>query len=165
MQSLEMFSGTKSKCREFASSPLSEVAVDIMEHMSETYVIIHDYYSAFLAVESIDTSKKNLEREGQEVTDLLSKYFIDIFDTKVHFMKSDNGQTDYSSFIINFCTKHNIQHFFPPKDVMPGISKITIQSVRNLYEECGSDLEAQIALGAFRDRGSSSSKSPNLRKR
>ena len=161
MQSLDMFSGTKSKCREFAKAPLSEVAVDIMFHMSKTYVIIHDYYSAFLAVEAIDTSKKNLEREGREVTDLLSKYFLDIFDCKVKFMKSDSGQTDYTNFITNFCTKNNILHFFPATDVMPGISKITIQSMKNLLDECGSEIEAQIAIGVFRDTGTDSTRSPN----
>ena len=162
MESLEMFLGTKTKCREFAKSALSEVAIDIMVHKSNTHVVIHDYYTAFLVVETLSRSMNNIVREGQELTDLLTKYFIDIFDTKVKLIKSDNGQNEYTDFIIKFCNQNKIQHYFPPNEVMPGISKITIQAVKNLLEECGNDLiEVQIALGAFRDTGTKTTRSPS----
>ena len=161
MESLDLFLGTRAKCRETAKSPLSEVAIDILDHHTESYLILHDYYSTFLAVEKINSSKNDIVIEGQEITDLLYKYFLDIFDIKAKCLLSDNGQNRYTCFITRFCSENDIKHYFPKRDEMPGISKITKQAVVNLFEECDNDfIEVQIALGVLRDSGSKAYRSP-----
>ena len=161
MESLDLFLGTRAKCRETAKSPLSEVAIDVLDHNSESYLILHDYFSTFLAVEKINASRNNIVMEGLEITDLLSKYFLDIFDTKAQCLLSDSGQHRYTCFITSFCSENDIKHYFPKKDEMPGISKITSQAIVNLFEECDNDfIEVQIALGVLRDSGSKLNRSP-----
>ena len=129
MESLDLFLGTRAKCRETAKSPLSEVAIDILDHHTESYLILHDYYSTFLAVEKINSSKNDIVIEGQEITDLLYKYFLDIFDIKAQCLLSDNGQNRYTCFITRFCSENDIKHYFPKRDELPGISKITKQII------------------------------------
>ena len=161
MESLDLFLGTRAKCREKAISQLHKVAVDVLDHKSETYLILHDYHSAFLAVERIDASRNDIETEGQEITDLLTKYFLDIFDIKAKCLLSDKGNHRYTCYITNFCSANAIRYYFPKNDEMPGISRITTQAIVNLFKECDENfIEVQIALGVLRDSGSKKNKSP-----
>ena len=161
MESLDLFLSTRTKCRAKSSSPLHLVAVDILDHKSETYLVLHDYHSAFLAVERINASRNEIENEGQEITELLAKYFMDIFDSKAKHLTSDTGHHRYTCHITNFCKTNMFDHYFPEFDEPPGISKITLKAIVNLFNECDENfVEVQIALGVLRDSGSKKNRSP-----
>ena len=161
MESLDLFLGTRAKCRAKSSRPLSLVAVDVLDHKSETYLVLHDYNSAFLAVERINASRNEIENEGQEITELLTKYFMDIFDKKAKRLCSDTGHHRYTCYIKDFCKVNAFDHYFPEIDEMPGISRVTLQAIVNLFKECDENfIEVQIALGVLRDSGSKKNRSP-----
>ena len=84
---------------------------------------MHDYHNMSLVCERLNTARKNLEKEGKELSELLTKYFLDIFDSKVKFLKSDMGQHRYTDYITKFANTHSINHKFSVMAELPGISR------------------------------------------
>jgi hypothetical protein len=120
-----------------------------------TYIMFHDYHTMFWATERLDTSRNDAEAEGRQITQVLAKFFMEIFDKKVKFLKSDDGQHRYTCYITSFCNAHSIYHNFPVVPENPGTSAITKQAMRNLFLECENNFtEVQIALSSLRDSGS-----------
>jgi hypothetical protein len=129
--------------------------VDIIDHDNETYIMFQDYHTMFWATERLDTSRNDVETEGRQITQVLAKFFLEIFDRKVKFLKSDDGQHRYTCYIISFCNAHHIYHHFPVVSEHPGTSTITKQAMKNLFLECENNFtEVQIALSSLRDSGS-----------
>ena len=154
-KAIEIFLGTRATCMEFTREALEEVTVDIIDHDNETYIVFHDYHTLFWAAERLDTSRNDLETEGRQITQVLAKFFLEIFDRKVKFLKSDDGQHRYTCYIISFCNSNHIYHHFPVVAEHPGTSTITKQAMKNLFLECENNFtEVQIALSALHDSGS-----------
>ena len=122
---------------------------------------MHDYHSAFLIVERINASRNEISNEGQEIKDLLSKYFIEIFDSTNTRLCSDAGQHRYTVYIKDFCSDHAFDSYFPELVEKESISKITLRAIVGIFKKCDENfIEVQIALGVLRESGSKKHKSP-----
>ena len=163
MDGINIFLGTRSKCTEFVKEPLEEVAIDVLKIKEKSFLVLHDYFSSFLIIEQLKAMRwSDVIVAEDEVNELLKKYFLDIFERKPNLIKSDNGQNEYTEFVIKFCNKMEILHYFPVKETMPGISKITLQSLRVLFADCdNSYTEVQIAIDAMRRKKLHEGYSPN----
>ena len=75
-KAIEIFLGARATCMEFTREALEEVAVDIIDHDNETYIMFHDYHTMFWATERLDTSRNDVETERRQIIQVLAKFFL-----------------------------------------------------------------------------------------
>ena len=152
MDSLDMLLKTTSAYRSNSHSPLSKFAISILKHKSKNYVVIHNYYTAFLAIKPI-IPVCNYEIEIKIIMKILSEFFLR-YSIKIGAISSSIENNTLSKCLAIFCRQNNILHRKQTKEKII-LEKLTTRAILHLFNECKDELtDVQIALNAFRKHGS-----------
>ena len=152
MDSLDMLLKTTSAYRSNSHSPLSKFAISILKHKSKNYVVIHNYYTAFLAIKPI-IPVCNYEIEVKIIVKILSEFIL-TYSMKIGAISSNIENRTLGKCLAIFCRQNNILHQQQTKESII-IEKLTKRAILHLFNECKDELSGvQIALNAFSKHGS-----------